>query len=329
MEDVVYLAEHFKPVGLEDSWKKLQPDRTPWIFIGGSYPGSRAAYIRSRNPDTIYASWSSSGPVQATVDMAVYNEQLFKDTTANCSADIRAASQYLDNVLTNGTQHEITLTKALLSFANDPDSLRGLANMTENQITRLITEWSRISNYDAGNDLLTIVPADFQSFGFVEEQLPYCNILEQFDPTSIRTNSSKEFLHSVFKGKGTTPISARGIAATHGIKAAFLAVVYTIGKMEGVGKSITPAPSLGGDDFSWGWQTCSEYGYFQVADPSSKFNYVSKYVSIPAWQRQSCELVFGYPQMPAAPDVGLPNKYGGWHSTYIPVFILAAPVSGL
>lgn len=43
LEDTVYFANHFKPPGLEQYWDVFQPDRTPWIWIGGSYPGVRGA----------------------------------------------------------------------------------------------------------------------------------------------------------------------------------------------------------------------------------------------------------------------------------------------
>jgi hypothetical protein len=34
--------------------------------------GVRAAMIRERNPETWFASWASSAPVEAQVDMSVY-----------------------------------------------------------------------------------------------------------------------------------------------------------------------------------------------------------------------------------------------------------------
>jgi hypothetical protein len=43
LQDPVYFAHHFKPPGLEQYWHDLKPDRTPWIWLGGSYPGIRGA----------------------------------------------------------------------------------------------------------------------------------------------------------------------------------------------------------------------------------------------------------------------------------------------
>ncbi len=49
LEDVVYFATHFQPPGHENDI--LTSDLTPWIWIGGTYPGIRAAIIRQRNAD--------------------------------------------------------------------------------------------------------------------------------------------------------------------------------------------------------------------------------------------------------------------------------------
>lgn len=39
LEDTVYFAQNFKPTNLQQHWTSLSPNRTPWVIIGGSYPG--------------------------------------------------------------------------------------------------------------------------------------------------------------------------------------------------------------------------------------------------------------------------------------------------
>jgi len=41
--------------GLVGKVVNLHPKRTPWIHIGGSYPGIRAAMLRDRYPETVFA----------------------------------------------------------------------------------------------------------------------------------------------------------------------------------------------------------------------------------------------------------------------------------
>ena len=77
LEDVVFFADRFSlpashPKANLTTPTSLRPSTTPWIWIGGSYPGVRGALLRVRNPSTIYAVWASSAPVHAQVDMAAY-----------------------------------------------------------------------------------------------------------------------------------------------------------------------------------------------------------------------------------------------------------------
>jgi hypothetical protein len=39
LEDTAYFAQNFHPPSLQQNWKALSPSQTPWVFIGGSYPG--------------------------------------------------------------------------------------------------------------------------------------------------------------------------------------------------------------------------------------------------------------------------------------------------
>lgn len=100
LADVDRFAWQFKR---NDIAYDLTPKTTPWVFVGGSYPGMRAAFMREKYPDTIYASYASSAPTQAQTDMSVYFEPVWDGMQAygyaNCSRDINAAVRYIDNLL--------------------------------------------------------------------------------------------------------------------------------------------------------------------------------------------------------------------------------------
>ena len=109
LEDVVYFSQHFNfshPDQHTTSYRP-HPSSTPWVFIGGSYPGIRAAFLRIRNPETIYASWSSSGPVEAQIDMSSYWQAAERALPRNCSNDWVAVTKYFDDVLTNGNDQQV------------------------------------------------------------------------------------------------------------------------------------------------------------------------------------------------------------------------------
>ena len=109
LEDVVYFSQRFSFSHPDHHTTSYQPhpSNTPWVFIGGSYPGIRAAYLRIRNPETIYASWSSSGPVEAQIDMSSYWQAAERALPRNCSNDWVAVTEYFDDVFTNGSEQEI------------------------------------------------------------------------------------------------------------------------------------------------------------------------------------------------------------------------------
>ena len=92
----------------------LRPQNTPWIVIGASYPGVRAALLRVRNPEVVFASWASSAPVQAQIDMASYYEAVERALPRNCSSDWVAVTGYVDGVLMgSNTTEQIRVKRAL------------------------------------------------------------------------------------------------------------------------------------------------------------------------------------------------------------------------
>ncbi|EOD48584.1 putative serine family protein [Neofusicoccum parvum UCRNP2] len=105
LADVPVFAANFSRSNFPDV--DFSPSSTPWIFIGGSYPGMRAAFMREYYPETIFASYASSAPVQAQNDMSVYFEPVARGLNAygfgNCTKDIHAAILYMDDLLEDET----------------------------------------------------------------------------------------------------------------------------------------------------------------------------------------------------------------------------------
>ena len=103
LADVVQFADQFSRSSLSDV--DLTPKGTPWVFLGGSYPGMRAAFIRNQYPETIHASFASSAPVEASVDMSFYFDPVWRGMNAygwgNCTIDVNAAITYMDKVMGN------------------------------------------------------------------------------------------------------------------------------------------------------------------------------------------------------------------------------------
>ncbi|VVD02762.1 unnamed protein product [Leptidea sinapis] len=66
---------------------KLDSNRVKWIAFGGSYPGSLAAWLRVKFPHLVYASVSSSGPLQAKLNFNEYFQVVEQSLNAKTSSD--------------------------------------------------------------------------------------------------------------------------------------------------------------------------------------------------------------------------------------------------
>jgi hypothetical protein len=101
LADVPTFAWNFSRTNLPGA--DLTPKSTPWVFVGGSYPGMRAAFMRKFYPGTVFASYASSAPVQAAIDMSFYFEPIWKGMRAygwsNCTEDIKAAVVAMDMIM--------------------------------------------------------------------------------------------------------------------------------------------------------------------------------------------------------------------------------------
>lgn len=69
LEDVVTFAKQFRYKN-----ETVSPGQVPWIFIGGSYPGARAAWMRQRNPEIIYAALADTAVVEQRKEYSHYYE---------------------------------------------------------------------------------------------------------------------------------------------------------------------------------------------------------------------------------------------------------------
>ena len=92
----------------------------------------RGALLRVRNPETIFAVWASSAPVQAQVDMAAYYKAAERSLTRNCSADWVAVTRFVDDALANGEAEERAEMKfRLLSAREDGVTRERAANASD------------------------------------------------------------------------------------------------------------------------------------------------------------------------------------------------------
>ncbi|KAF1985914.1 hypothetical protein K402DRAFT_94821 [Aulographum hederae CBS 113979] len=124
LADVPSFASQFQRKNFPDV--DFHPSVTPWVFIGGSYPGMRAAFMRKFYPDTIYASFASSAPVQASLDMSFYFEPVYQGLNSygwgNCTKDVRAAVTTMDDMMAIPAMSAMLKKKFLGRGADDNEN---------------------------------------------------------------------------------------------------------------------------------------------------------------------------------------------------------------
>lgn len=289
LQDPVYFAHNFEPPSLENYWPLLAPECTPWIWLGGSYPGIRGAQMRVRNPNTFFAAWASSAPTEAAVDMWTYFAQAERSMTRNCSADYTAVTNYVDSVLANGTASEIFQLKTELYTA--VVSGPGHSPPVNETIVQALSA-PDIAFY-------LLLPLSFyQYYGFQRSVLPFCDIMETQNRTTTLTTDNG----------GTAPALAyeSGLASALNISAAWHAFLTALieTNYDAIPRHDNPIVEM-----SWTWQYCSEYGYYQVGNASNPHTIESRFISLEYFQSHCNDK---FPYAPSSPNVAEPNKYGGW-----------------
>ena len=213
--------------------------------------------------------------------------------TRNCSADYTHVTNYVDSIMANGTKQQRDELKLALYTAVQS----GPGGQKPSSINH--TEAMAMTKVDVGNNLQ--LPLSFyQYYGFEASIQPFCDIMETFNQTDIRT----------IDNGGTAPAiaSESGIAITHNISAAWNAFLVGIAEIDYDSVPYHDDPI---QDYSWMWQYCSEYGYYQRGNPDNAHTIESRFLSLDLFQSQ-CDETFP-DGLPPSPNVAEPNKYGGWY----------------
>ncbi|KAH6867468.1 serine carboxypeptidase S28-domain-containing protein [Thelonectria olida] len=329
LEDVAYFANGFNKTTLDmndvvQSTEKLDPYHTPWIFIGGSYPGMRAAWARLMHPEVWYAAWSSSAPVETQADGSVYYNPIVRALPQNCTNDLKAAIKFVDDTLDSGSDDELRLVYGGTYLATDET-----ASFDSVDAGYLSTP------FEVGQNLTYALAFDsfYQSFGPIHTTQHFCDWMERFDVNSFISDSNEvttieDTFPILFDNSGKNKPSKNGIAAANGKDGgllAFVAMLYGIvnGRAEFYKWSETLPSSGGGtfteavDGLSWSWQTLNEMGYYQGSNASNPIQVLSKYYNVTAFREISVE----DGTFPSFTDSSFPSKLnnsyllemGGWN----------------
>ncbi|PTU22462.1 hypothetical protein P175DRAFT_0401593, partial [Aspergillus ochraceoroseus IBT 24754] len=282
LEDVVYFANNFNQTTLGEnrvlnSTTNLGPYQTPWIFVGGSYPGARAVWIRLTHPEIIYASWASSGPMETRSDGSIYFDPITRALPKNCTNDIEAVVKYVDQVIQSGSQTELEAIQIAGYFVENPDALANDTYQKSFSVTPFFIGGALSSalSFSKGND-------------------------------SSNNNSSSNNNNSNNGAAVAFYAYAYGLFQANAVFANF---------RETLPQDMTFTDEV--DAVSWKWQSLTQVGYFQGSNTSDSYTVLSEYYNVSAVRAEEiiASTFADFPQSSIPPTINNSwlQSLGGWN----------------
>ena len=242
----------------------LTPDQTPWVFIGGSYPGMRAAFMRNLYPDTIYASWAASAPVEARVDQTYYFDPVWRGMNAkgfgNCTRDIQAAVRYIDGVMDKDKRATARLKEQFLGLGAANSSNAGFA------------------------DALTLITSRWQSYGMEGDIYGLRQFCDWIETDLANGNTAPKEGWAPSKG-------AKWVVDRWSTYPNFVTMVNDYFELECSGHAnktgghcILDGAFKDPSTISWTWQYCTEWGMSQICSLKTLQPILIKYRILPSRQ---------------------------------------------
>lgn len=328
LEDVAYFANNFNKTDASDntviqSTAGLDPYNTPWIFIGASYPGARAAWLRLTHPEIIYASWASSAPVQAQWDGSLYYDPIARALPKNCTNDFEATAKYIDSTFKSGSESMIREIQYIYAQVTGPE--------TE------IESIDDVTAYDVGSAISTLIAGfgDYQNSGPGATTQLICDYMESFNVDKFKSKVSKastleDFIEVLATFDSDTPASDSGIAANNenGDYYAFMATVWAgyqfLYSSLSVYRPFTLPRSrrentTAADNLSWTWQTIQETGYYQASNDSNNgesYPLLSNYFNTSSYRVEGMDTFgndFSESDFPSTLNNSWLLSLGGWN----------------
>jgi len=206
-------------------------DDHPWVAIGGSYPGAASAFLRLKYPNLVVGSLASSAPVVAKAEFWEYDAVVSRGAGPQCSDAIREATHIIEQRLDASTE-SASEVKQLFTCGDIPES---------------------------------------QNTGFLYVLADAVSYAIQY--TSSTPGSSSYMLKETLCDRwmlnttsGSDPVE-RFSGFFHELLGRLDETCMTFTTLLSVLNDTSIAPNL--NQRQWYWQSCTEFGFFQVA-PSGK-----------------------------------------------------------
>ncbi|KAJ2916578.1 hypothetical protein MD484_g3859, partial [Candolleomyces efflorescens] len=299
LQDFVYFAQNAKLAMPGGDSERIRPNRSPWIFMGGSYSGGLAAYIMEQHPGVFWASYSSSGALQPKIDFWQYWSPIEQYLPANCTADIKAVVSLIDGVIDSGNQTRMTEIQTQFGLG----SLRTIDFL--NTMNVPLRTWQTLQPASSRNSLI----------------YPFCDALETEGAqvagaegwgAEIALPKFSDIFRNIITSLcgGTTPQALERCQSR--LPIGFNGTRYA-------------STEIDDNQRPWMWTLCNELGWFQPG-PANGGGIVSKHFSVQAWTNFCTEAFPGAftnstTEFRARVNTTL-QQYKGWNTMADRVFVV-------
>ncbi|CAL3969226.1 unnamed protein product [Diplocarpon coronariae] len=246
-------------------------DKAPWIFSGGSYSGALSAWTQKLAPGTFWAYHSSSAPVEAIFNYWQYFVPIQEGMPKNCSKDVTAVVEYMDDVFQHGTESEKVALKTQF----------GLQDLDHYDDVMSILEWG---------------PWLWQSNTFYSEYsefYKFCDAIEGVEAgAAITPDENGIGLAKALPNyaKWVNEVQIPGSCKHYGYEGE--RDVECFDTYNPNNKLFTNRTVYSPALLQWQWMLCNEpFGYWQDGAPRHEATIVSRLITGEYWQRQ-CDLFF-------------------------------------
>mmetsp|Transcript_118963 Transcript_118963/g.237125 ORF Transcript_118963/g.237125 Transcript_118963/m.237125 type:complete len:518 (+) Transcript_118963:86-1639(+) len=259
-----------------------------FFCMGGSYPGSLAAWYRLEFPEMTAGCWSSSAPVQAQETWPGFGEMVWQavatDSTGavdySVSTKLYAGYEQVAGLIQDATLESFKQLEELFHVCPGTLASQQDRDSFESTISTVVGTVMQYNNTKEPK-LSAVRDIVIKAKTPLDAALDVSKFLGLMDVAGLPNNCTDNSVMSLYKVLGNITLDADG---------------------EGLGNA----------GRTWTWQTCNEFGYFQTA--TSVFGKATMYTrgasSRSMWE-QMCEQVFGIEATSVSARIAHTNKYYG------------------
>lgn len=300
LADAAYFARNVVFPGLEN--ENLTSSGTPWIVYGVSYSGGQSAFLRKLYPDVFWGGVSSSGVTEAIIDYWRYLEPVRQYGPADCIWTQQFITDVVDKIFIDSKNE--TLKGQFKRFFNYAETA-----LDKNFVDRL---YEGVYSWQGRNWDPAIGDGTFSNWcqAITSSKLKY--------PSSAAANASAaQILEATgYGGNNTLTLRLLNYAGYLGAFSAADAGPVDGSASASASASLARRAAVPAAQFdSWGYQTCTEWGYWVTGsgfDSSLGKPLISRILDL-EYENSYCESEFG---IPASPNITAINKYGGFDLSY-------------